>query len=260
MGLGITILGSGSRGNAILVHNERNAILVDAGFSRKELLARISACGIDPRTIRALVISHEHGDHVNGARLFSDELNVPTYVTFKTATRLEAARKLGKKKILFETGTMFDIGEFQVRAFSVPHDAADPVGFVINSDGARIGIATDLGHINSLCAQRLRDCDALVLESNHDVEMQQRSERSPSLKQRVLGRHGHLSNDDAISALEQLVTERTKIVFLVHLSSDCNECDLVLRAARSKLDGIGRKDVQLAVVLQDKASQTFWVS
>ncbi len=259
MGFGITVLGSGSRGNAILVHKAGNALLVDAGFSRRELLARIAESGIDSGTIRALLISHEHGDHVNGARLFSDELGVPTYVTFKTAACLDGAGKLGKKRMLFETGSAFEIADFQVRAFSVPHDAADPVGFVISSDGARVGIATDLGHMNSLCIQRLKDCDALVLESNHDVEMQKRSDRSPMLKRRNLGKLGHLSNDDAVGALGELVTARTKIVFLVHLSSECNECGIVSEAARKKLDDLGRKDVQLVIVLQDKASQTFWV-
>jgi phosphoribosyl 1,2-cyclic phosphodiesterase len=260
MGFGITVLGSGSRGNAILVHNNDNALLVDAGFSRKELLARISSCGLDASKIRALLISHEHGDHVNGARLFSDELGIPTYVTFETAVFLEKAGKLGKKKVLFETGTAFEIAEFQVRAFAVPHDATDPVGFIISSGNIKIGIATDLGHLNSLCMQRLKDCDVLVLESNHDVEMQNRSDRSQHLKRRVLGKHGHLSNDDAISAFGELVTSKTKCVFLVHLSSDCNECGLVSGLAGRKLEEMGRTDLKFVVVSQDKASQTFWFS
>ncbi|HBC89121.1 MAG TPA: MBL fold metallo-hydrolase [Lentisphaeria bacterium] len=259
MNFAITVLGSGSRGNAILVHNAGNAILVDAGFSRKALLEKLSAAGINPCIIRALLISHEHGDHVDGVRLFSDELGIPAYLTMKTAASLEETGKLGKKKVLFETGSVFDIGGFQIRPFAVPHDAIDPVGFVISSGDARAGIATDLGHINSLCMQRLKDCDALILESNHDVEMQNRSDRNMRLKRRVLGKHGHLSNEDAINSFEELVTERTKYVFLVHLSSDCNEYELVLRTARAKLDGLGRPDVKLIIVCQDKASETIWI-
>ncbi len=259
MNFAITVLGSGSRGNAILIHNSSDAILVDAGFSRKALLEKLSDVGADPHTIRALLISHEHGDHVNGARLFSDELGIPTYLTLKTASFLEDAGKLGSRKMLFETGSIFEIAGFQVRPFTVPHDAVEPVGFVISSGTGRIGIATDLGHLNSLCIQRLKDCDAIVLECNHDVEMQQRSDRDLRLKRRVLGKHGHLSNDDAINAFSELVTSRTKYVFLVHLSNDCNESGLVRSCAQAKLEEIGRADVKLVIVEQDKPSETVWL-
>ena len=259
MRLGITILGSGSKGNAILLHTEEGAVLVDAGFSRKELIARIASCGLNPGMIKALLISHEHGDHVNGARLFSDDYNIPTYLTSGTGRFLEALGKLGKKRVFFETGSIFEVKPFNIRPFSVPHDAEDPVGFVISVDNVKVGIATDLGHINPLCIQRLRDCDALILECNHDVEMQSNSERSLRLKSRVLGKRGPLSNDDAMNALDSLVTEKTKYIFLVHLSSDCNNHSLVQELGNKKLTDIRRPDIHLKTVLQDKPSETIWI-
>ncbi len=259
MRFGITALGSGSRGNAILIHTEEEGILVDAGFSRKEIIARLASCGIDPRKIKALLISHEHGDHVNGARLFSDDYDIPTYTTASTGKCLNDLGKLGKKRVFFETGSIFEIKPFNVRPFAVPHDAVDPVGFVISVESIKVGIATDLGHMNTLCIQRLKDCDALILECNHDVEMQRRSERSLKLQMRVLGKRGHLNNDDAMSALDSLVTEKTKFVFLVHLSSDCNEYSLVLELGKKKLADIGRQDILLTVVSQDRPSETIWI-
>ena len=259
MRFGITALGSGSRGNAILLHTEEGGILVDAGFSRKELIARLAICGLNPGKIKALLISHEHGDHVNGARLFSDDYEIPTYLTAKTGQYLNDLGKLGKKRFFFETGSVFEVKPFNIRPFAVPHDAVDPVGFVISVDSVKVGIATDLGHMNPLCIQRLRDCDALILECNHDVEMQRKSERGIRLKRRVLGKHGHLSNDDAMNALDSLVTEKTKFVFLVHLSSDCNEHSLVQEIGSRKLADMRRNDILLTVVAQDKPSGTIWI-
>ncbi|MCX6985606.1 MAG: MBL fold metallo-hydrolase, partial [Lentisphaerae bacterium] len=132
MRFGITALGSGSRGNAILLHTEEGGILVDAGFSRKELIARLAICGLNPGKIKALLISHEHGDHVNGARLFSDDYEIPTYLTAKTGQYLNDLGKLVKKRIFFETGSVFEVKPFNIRQFAVPHDAVDPVGFVIS--------------------------------------------------------------------------------------------------------------------------------
>lgn len=259
MRFGITVLGSGSRGNAILLHTEEGGILVDAGFSRKELIARLASRSLDPGNVKALLISHEHGDHVNGARLFSDDYGIPTYLTAKTGQYLNELGKLGGKRVFFETGSIFEIKPFNIRPFAVPHDAVDPVGFVISAYSAKVGIATDLGHLNPLCIQRLRDCDALILECNHDVEMQRNSERSIRLKRRVLGKHGHLSNDDAMNALDLLVTEKTKFVFLVHLSSDCNKYSLVQELGIRKLADIRRQDILLTVVTQDMPSETIWI-
>lgn len=259
MRIGITVLGSGSRGNAVLLHTDEGGLLVDAGFSRKELIARLAACGFNPADIKALLISHEHGDHVNGARLFSDDYGIPTYLTAKTGQYLNDLGKLGKKRVFFETGSIFEVRPFNIRPFAVPHDAVDPVGFVVSIDSVKVGIATDLGHINPLCIQRLRDCDALILECNHDVEMQRQSERSFRLKRRVLGKHGHLSNDDAMNALDSLITEKTKYVFLVHLSSDCNKHSLVQELGGRKLADIRRQDIRLTVVSQDRPSETIWI-
>lgn len=258
--LGITVLGSGSRGNSILLHSEDEGILVDAGFSRKEILARIQKSNISPEIIKAIVISHEHGDHVSGAKVFADSFGIPTYGTSETLKHLHGYGKLGKEIKVFESGSVFNIGTFEIRPFSVPHDAVDPVGFVVTYQGIKVGIATDMGHFSALCLKRLSGCDALIIESNHDVEMQKNSERAMHLKRRVLGKHGHLNNDDAMSALPHLISRNTRVLCLSHLSTECNSQELVRRLAEKKLAELNRSDILLLVTDQMIPLPTVWMN
>ncbi len=257
--IGITVLGSGSRGNSIVVHSCDQAILVDAGFSRKETLARLSSAGIRAETIAGILVSHEHGDHVDGIRLLSDELGIPAFGSSGTMRRLIPENKIGKVYHVFESGSTFQIASFSVKTFSVPHDALDPVAFVISRSGFRVGIATDLGHLNHLCIERLRGCDALVLEANHDLEMQKKSERHIRLKRRVLGKHGHLSNNDSVNSFPLLLTEKTKFLCLAHLSSECNSPELLREIASQKLAEMSREDILLGIAGQKNPLQTFWL-
>lgn len=259
MKFGITVLGSGSAGNSILVHDESSALLIDAGFSMKELFSRMEKAGFCPSIIKALLVSHEHGDHVKGARVLADSLGIPTYGTCQSLKYLSEKKLVGSRVSVFETGSVFQIGNFQVRPFSVPHDALDPVGFVILKDGKKVGIATDLGHLSALCVQRLFGCDALVLECNHDVEMQLGSERHHRLKRRILGKHGHLSNDDAINSMDSLLSEKTRYLCFSHLSCDCNSYELVENLALKKLAELNRTDILLAVARQEDPSPTCWL-
>ncbi len=172
MNIGITIIGSGSKGNSILIHTETSGILIDAGFSRKEMLARFAKVGIDPAIIKALLITHDHGDHVKGARILADHLKIPTFVNEMTYKHLHHKNLIGNQVQIFDPGSAFEINEFRIHPFSVPHDAMEPVGFAIfaNIQGkksVKIGIATDLGHVNNLVQARLQDCDALIIECNH---------------------------------------------------------------------------------------------
>lgn len=257
--LGITVLGSGSRGNSIVLHSGSEAIMIDAGFSRKEILTRLQVCGIVPQHIRGILVSHEHGDHVKGLRLFSEDFTIPNYGTTRTMELLYNEKKTGSKLLIFESGTYFNIGNFNIRPFSVPHDAIDPVGFVVEFFDYKVGIATDLGHVNSLCVRHLHDCDALILESNHDVEMQRNSERHARLKQRVLGKHGHLSNDDALNSLPSLLSSRTKFLCLAHLSSECNSSDLLRSLAQKRLAEMQKNDILLEIAAQSIPSKTVWL-
>jgi len=257
--LGFTALGSGSGGNAFILHTDGAGLLVDAGFSRTELLARMSRAGIAPAMLQALLLTHEHGDHVSGARVLADQLGIPTYASRATGEELARTGRLGRIAIPFQPGAGFTVAGFEVLPFPVPHDALDPVGFRITMGTVTVGMATDIGHLSLLAQQRLRDCRLLVLESNHDVAMQLASERHLRHKRRVLGRHGHLSNDEALAGLAQLLGPNTRHLCLVHLSRECNCPELVWESARRRLAELGRDDIVLDIVAQNEPLPTIWL-
>ena len=259
MEIGITVLGSGSKGNALIVHSKNNGLLIDAGFSRKELLKRCDAANLDTNIIKALLISHEHGDHVKGARVFADHLDIPTYLTPHVYKHLKSRNLTGEKIFLFQTGEDFAVEEFNVHPFKVQHDAADPVGFIITVNSKKIGIVTDLGEINNLAKARLMKCDALVIECNHDTTMLMQSDRSMNLKRRINGRFGHLNNVDAINSLDEIICDNTKYVVFYHLSSDCNCREKVYNMAKEKFIQLNREDIHFTIAEQDEISPTFWI-
>ena len=251
MDFNITVLGSGSSGNAILLTLGNNGILIDAGFSRKEILSRLTELSISPKIIKAILITHEHSDHVKGLRVTADYLDIPAYLTYETAKYLESKKQLCKTKFIFDPGTPFKIMDFNIHPFRVAHDAIDPVGFIVSGNGINIGIALDLGHINSLVKCRLRGCDALILESNYEVDLLKKSLRPLRLKRRIAGRFGHLSNDDTLSSLPELFTVNTKHLLLGHISSECNDHSLLQKKALCKLQSLKRDDVNLVILMQN---------
>lgn len=262
--VGVTILGSGSKGNAVLVHTRDSALLIDAGFSRKQILARLAAVGVDHSIVKALLITHDHGDHVRGARVLADHLDIPTFLNAPTLKHLQKRNLVGAKASVFNSSAPFALNPFQIHPFSVPHDAMEPVGFTItvtNPDGTilRVGIATDLGHVNTLVRARLSNCDALVLECNHDIKLLRKSDRALSLKRRIGGKFGHLNNGDSIDAMGELAGDRTRHVFLCHLSDDCNDRSLVAELAAAKLAEINRNDISLKIAEQDTPLDTVWL-
>ncbi|QSH42017.1 MBL fold metallo-hydrolase [Lentisphaerota bacterium ZTH] len=261
MTLGITALGSGSRGNAFVVHSPDGNLLIDAGFSRKELVKRLEHTGISPDSIAALLLTHEHEDHSKGCRVFCDQLKIPACMTFGTEEYLRnhKSRKLPSNVMKFAPGTVFELAGLKINPFAVQHDAVDPVGFVIEHGSCKVGFASDLGAVNSLARQRLSDCDMLVLESNYDQDMLRASDRQFYLKKRIMGRHGHLNNVDAMEALPLLLSEKTRLLYLVHISSECNCYDLVRRLGTETLDSINRNDILFKVVEQDTPVQTVWL-
>ena len=252
------ILGSGSAGNSlVLVTEDGGALIVDAGFSRRETLARLARLRISPERLIGMLLTHEHSDHSRGCRVFCDSLNLPLYTTCGTAEYLLRRGMLPSKVLTFEPGDPFLVGGFEVRSFAVRHDAAEPVGFVIGSDGVRIGVATDLGEVNAVARKNLRDCDALVLESNYDLAMLRESERQLYLKRRIAGRSGHLDNRMTAAALETLVTERTRLLLLAHISRECNRPEIALEECRRELKHLGRDDVRVAPLAQGSPSELF---
>lgn len=258
--IGVTVLGSGSRGNSLVVHGEDGAILVDAGFSMRQTRIRLEEAGVDIRTIKAIVVSHEHTDHVKGLRVAAKQLKVPVYCNRNTGTMLKDREICPDTLHLFSAGASFMIGEFMVQPFSIPHDAMDPVGFTISNRDMRVGIATDLGHVNNLVCHHLRESEILVVESNHDLNLLRRSSRPWSLKQRILSRHGHLSNDATLELLARVLHERTRHLILAHASQDCNRYDLVASHVSNGLKALGRTDLTPHVATQDKWLPTMWAA
>lgn len=256
--LNICTLGSGSRGNAFaLSSNEFGTLLVDAGFSARQMENKLKSAEIDFGAINAVLLTHDHDDHSHGCRVFCDKYNIPLYCSFQTAHYLSSKSKLPSKVVQFEAGDRFEISGFEISAFAVQHDAVDPVGFRIKCHNKEVGIATDLGELNALCRQRLSLCDALILESNYDKEMLYASDRALHLKRRIAGRMGHLDNQDALNALEELLHEKSSLLMLVHVSNDCNCYEMVEKNLSCCLEKIRRNPLDFYVARQNEISPWF---
>ncbi len=182
----VTILASGSSGNASLVRSEGATILVDAGLSAKQLRERLALCRVAPEEISGILITHEHGDHVKGVPQWCKQYSTPLYCNRHTATVLRDKMKEHHQWKIFETGSSFSLGSLSVQSFSIPHDAVDPVGFVLREKECSFGFATDLGYASRLVLDSLRDVDGLLLEANYDEELlQQDTKRTWAVKQRI---------------------------------------------------------------------------
>jgi phosphoribosyl 1,2-cyclic phosphodiesterase len=240
MAIRLAVLGSGSAGNSTCIEGGGVRILLDAGFSCRQLAARLGALGVEPHRLDAIVLTHEHADHVGGAALFSRTYKVPIYATRATlrAASLDDGGTAGAHVV--EAAAPFDLGGLTLTPFAVPHDAVDTVGYLLQCDEKRVGYATDLGHGADTVRLGLRQCDLLVLEANHDVGMLRSGPYPEVVKQRVLGRHGHLDNESAADLLCEVTSERTRRVILAHLSRTNNRPDLAVRAARRRFDETGR--------------------
>ncbi len=242
------MLASGSRGNALLVRGGGTAVLVDAGLSARSLATRLEEAGTPPDTLAGVCISHEHRDHVAGLELLHRRYGVPVYANRGTAEGAAQTQGLhGLPWRIFETGSDFQIGAMKIHPFAVPHDAYEPVGFIFECGGTRVGVATDLGMPTSLIRERLRGCHGLVLEANHDEHMVRNSGRPPSLQSRILGRLGHLSNDAAAELIVEVAGPDLRWIVLAHLSEQCNERSLCERSVRERLRHAGRTDVRIEV-------------
>jgi len=248
----LTILGSGSSGNCAYVETGETRLLVDAGFSPRQIRQRLAGISRVPENLTAILVTHEHSDHIQGLAGIAEKLNIPVYCNRATKEEIEHLLKVRIDFRLFTTGAGFEVGDIAVETFSIPHDAQDPVGFLLRTSAGNIGFATDLGHFTRLVGERVRHANALVLESNHDVKMLQDCKHRPwSLKQRILGRHGHLSNEAAAEAIEQIMTAEMRHLYLGHLSRECNKPELAHKVMTAKLQQIGASHVQLQLAAQD---------
>lgn len=216
------------------------------------------ACGIHASDIKAIIVTHEHSDHMKGCRVFSNKYGIKTYMTSLTCSGGLRANLLPERKTLFSTGCAFELCGMRIEAFTVPHDV-DTVGFVFRVGDRKLGVATDLGHLNMLARQKLHDCAVLVLESNHDKTLLMNSPRPIQLKRRIIGRHGHLSNDDALDSLSELLTEHTHDLILAHLSGECNNMQLLQKLALDRLANLQRRDILLEIAKQEMPLATRWL-
>ena len=242
MCVSVAMLASGSRGNSAIVASAKTKILVDAGISCRETFKRIKSLGEDPHSLSAILITHEHSDHVNGLAVLARKLAIPVFMT--GATHQAWARALRDEKgeappmarlERFAAGRSFQVGDIEVTPFTIPHDAADPVGFSFRAEGVKVGYATDLGYVPPNVRDHLRGCDVLVVESNHDVEMLRVGPYPWAVKQRVMSRVGHLSNGSLADFFTSGYDGSASFVVLAHLSEQNNHPEIARREAERAL-------------------------
>lgn len=248
----LCVLSSGSKGNSIYIEGRDTAILIDSGISCKQTLLRLEAQGLDAEKVKAVCITHEHSDHIKGIPVLRKKMGYDLYANEGTLSGMRP--RLGDDALanahVFTTGSAFEIGELHIEPFLISHDSYEPVGFRVSDGKTTIGIATDTGVATALIRERLRSCDALVLEFNHDEQMLERSDRPWSLIQRIRSRQGHLSNVAAGELLSEVACERLQHVVLAHLSSDCNLDRLAEGEARRILQEINREQVSIVTATQ----------
>ena len=250
--LEICILASGSKGNAIYVSGGSTSILIDAGLSGIEIERRLNSKGLYPEDLDAILVSHEHTDHIHGVGVLSRRFNLPVYMNSKTENA--ALSQLGAVRVIknFECGSPFMIKDLFIHPFSISHDAKDPSGFTVNQNGTKIGIATDLGIATSMVKEHLKGCSLLILEANHDEDMLINGPYPWPIKQRIKSRAGHLSNEASKNLLKELQHDRLEYVMLAHLSQTNNTPQKALSEVSR---AITRCNAQLDVAAQDSCGE-----
>jgi phosphoribosyl 1,2-cyclic phosphodiesterase len=256
MCVSVSVLASGSRGNCALVASSSTKILVDSGLSGRETFKRLRALGERVEEISAILITHEHSDHVAGLQRLASKLKVPVFLTAPTHHAWNRAMRDDQgaipelpKSEHFSAGRGFRVGDIEVMPFTIPHDAADPVAFTFRAEGIKVGFATDLGYMPVSVRNHLRGCTVLVTESNHDVEMLRAGPYPWSVKQRVMSRVGHLSNDALAEFLSSDYDGGAEYLVLAHLSEQNNHPEIARAAAEHALgarQGLWRNRVLLA--------------
>ncbi len=252
----IAVLASGSGGNSIYAESGGEALLVDAGVSRRQIEVRLASIGASMDNVRAVLVTHEHDDHVKGLPVLMKKYPVPAYMTEGTMRGLPAVpagNGMGSRLKIFRATQPFQIGPWAIEAFPTPHDAKAPVGFVLEADGFRLGIATDMGEVTPQVASRLCGLDALILEFNHDPEMLASGFYPEYVKTRIASPSGHLANEEAGSLLRRVAHEGLRSVTLAHLSENNNDPELARSVAKRSL---AEYDVPIGVARQH---EPLWV-
>jgi len=251
----MAVLGSGSGGNATLVKCGNTHILVDAGLSAKQLVLRMAMHGVAPEQLDAILLTHEHSDHARGVDVLLRTRDVPVFANALTREALSYKMKSSIPWRIFRSGQDFKLGDLSIQAFKIPHDAAEPVGFVLTGKELQLSMVSDVGHVTHLMREHLRGSDAIYVEANYDQALLDQDTKRPwATKQRICSRHGHLSNLQTAELLADVACEKLQVVMLSHLSSDCNSPDLASRTIAETLYQRGLMDVNVRCAHQHKPS------
>jgi len=251
MTLKLCVLASGSSGNCTFIGTEKTRILIDAGLSARKTAERLAQIGERVEDINAICLSHEHSDHIAGIRVLQKTHGIPVYANAGTFEAIGGELKGAR----FTTGSPFSIGDFTIHPFPVPHDANDPVGFVFTAGSRTVGIATDIGMVTNALRERLRKCHAVVIEANHDETLLHEADRPWSLKQRIRGNQGHLSNRAAAALIAEIAGEGLQHLFLAHLSADCNSPHHARTTFETLLSEAGHTHVTVRLTCAESVSE-----
>lgn len=253
---------SSSKGNAVLVSNGKANILIDCGISKRRTAEALTRAGVSPHEIDAILVTHEHSDHISGVGVMSRGFDIPVYANEETWAAME--RSLGrvdeKNMKRFQMGEQFEINGVGILPFATPHDAARSVGYSLYTEGLKLSVATDMGHVDESVVESICGSDIVLLEANHDVEMLRNGRYPAMLKKRILGELGHLSNDASAQIAVRLLQSGTRAILLGHLSEENNLPDVAYAAVRDALSGAGAKierDIRLAVANRYEVSGMF---
>ena len=257
--LSITVLGSGSSGNCAVIRSERTALLLDAGLSAKQIVLRLELVGLRLEDLDGVLLTHEHSDHTHGLEVLCRKHHLPLFCTALTQESVAAGFVKSKPSWrLMQAGAAFVFQDLQIECFSVPHDAVDPVGFVLHDEESRLGVLSDVGFVTNLIRDRLAGAHTLFLEANYDTHLLEVDTKRPwATKQRISGRHGHLSNDQAAELVQHLAHDGLHQVVLGHLSNDCNCPKVARQKISSALQGAGIMDVN--VICAARHEPTPWL-
>ncbi len=244
-------LASGSKGNAIYVGTGETKLLIDAGISFKAISEKLGEIDVDIGEIDAILVTHEHGDHIRGLEKTANTLGIPVFANSETAKAAIGEMRERPRFKIFSTGEAFEYGEMEIHPFSVQHDTLDPVAFTIRFGEIKIGVCADLGFVTTLVRVHLLECDYLYIEANHEPSMVYACNRPMVYKQRVLGRQGHLSNDACADLVREIDHEGLKHVYLAHLSSECNNPELAVKRVKERAG----REISVSIAYQEKVSQ-----
>ncbi len=256
MTLKICVLGSGSEGNSALVYSETTAVLIDAGFSCRKIVEKLEGVGFDAANLDALLITHEHGDHMRGAGILSKKYSLPVYLTEGTLSGSRGALHKDVSREVIRSEQTFAVGDIEIDPFTIPHDVAEPVAFLLSHGGRRALVLTDIGKVTVRAVEKIRKAHLAVVESNHDTELLKIGPYPWPLKERIRGGLGHLSNDDCADLLKNAGSNGLETVIFGHLSRTNNNPDLV----RITADNLFAEwDVKYAIASQHAPTATFVV-